>query len=71
MTNINDLTFEQAYDELEQVIAQLEAGEIPLDDSVNLYERGRELSAYCQQLLDNAELRVKTLNNDGTTTDSM
>ncbi|QPC82167.1 exodeoxyribonuclease VII small subunit [Phototrophicus methaneseepsis] len=63
-----DLSFEQAYAQLETVIAQLESGEVPLDDAVALYEKGRQLSAHCQSLLDQAELRVNRLNDDGSLT---
>lgn len=60
MTN----TFEAAYSELEGIIAQLESGELSLDESVKFFERGRELSAYCQSLLENAELRITQINAD-------
>ena len=65
MDNIEELSFEQAYDQLEDVIAQLESGELSLEDSVTLYEKGRHLSQRCQNLLDNAELRIKKLAEDG------
>lgn len=61
MDNINELSFEAAYSELEQVIAQLESAELALDASVNLYERGRLLNLHCQNLLDQAELRIKKI----------
>ncbi len=60
-----DLTFEQAYQELVTIIQQLEEGELPLEASVTLYERGRTLSNYCQKLLDGAELRISQINEDG------
>lgn len=65
MSDINELSFEQAYAELQSVIEKLESGALPLDDSVTLYERGRQLSTRCQELLDDAELRVQKLNDDG------
>jgi exodeoxyribonuclease VII small subunit len=64
--NTESLTFEAAYTELEQIIARLESGELPLDESVALYERGRKLSEHCQTLLDRAELRISQLAEDGT-----
>jgi len=65
MSDVDQLPFETAYAELQQIVTQLESGEIPLDDSVSLYERGRVLSAHCQSLLDQAELRVTQLAADG------
>lgn len=68
MSLISDLSFETAYAELDGIIARLESGELPLEDAVALYERGRQLAAHCQALLDSAELRVSQLNDDGTLT---
>jgi len=69
METINELSFEQAFDQLEDVITRLESGELSLEESVTLYEQGKQLSARCQELLDSAELRVKKLAEDGTLTD--
>lgn len=63
-----DLSFEQAYAELEAIVKQLESGELSLEQSVTLFEHGRKLSAYCQTLLDGAELRINQLADDGTLT---
>jgi exodeoxyribonuclease VII small subunit len=65
MSDISELSFEAAYAELETIIAKLESGELPLEESVALFERGRTLSEHCQALLDKAELRVNQLTNDG------
>ena len=65
MTDIHELSFEAAYAELEGIIAQLETGDLPLDESVTLFERGRKLSEHCQALLDKAELRVSQLTDSG------
>ncbi|MGB1287094.1 MAG: exodeoxyribonuclease VII small subunit [Aggregatilineales bacterium] len=65
MDDLQDMSFEQAYDALDEVIAKLESGEMTLEDSLTLYERGRELSAYCQGILENAQLRIQRLNDDG------
>jgi exodeoxyribonuclease VII small subunit len=67
MSDISELSFEAAFAELERVIARLESGELSLEDSVALFERGRKLSEHCQTLLDNAELRVNKLTDDGKT----
>lgn len=65
MNPLNDLSFESAYEELETIVEKLESGELSLEDSVTLFERGRLLSEYCQTLLDAAELRVSKLTSDG------
>ena len=65
MSAINELSFETAYEELESIITKLESGDLPLDDSVTLFERGRLLSEHCQSLLDKSELRVSQLTADG------
>ncbi len=65
MSDISELSFETAYAELETIISRLESGELPLEESVALFERGRALSEHCQSLLDKAELRVNQLTADG------
>jgi exodeoxyribonuclease VII small subunit len=65
MSDINELSFESAYAELETIVSRLESGELSLEDSVTLFERGRRLSEHCQSLLDRAELRVNKLTEDG------
>jgi exodeoxyribonuclease VII small subunit len=66
MTNPNDLTFEQAFAQLESIVARLESGELALDESVTLYEQGQKLARLCGEMLDSAELRVQQLADDGT-----
>jgi exodeoxyribonuclease VII small subunit len=53
-----DLTYEQARDELVQVVQRLESGGVPLDESLALWERGEHLAAVCQQRLDGARAKV-------------
>jgi exodeoxyribonuclease VII small subunit len=65
MSDISELSFEAAYAELETIIGRLESGELSLEESVELFERGRKLSEHCQALLDKAELRVNQLSSDG------
>lgn len=71
MNDINELSFEQAYQQLEESIARLESGELALEESVSLYEKGRLLAAHCQKLLDNAELRIKKIDDSGTIHDNL
>jgi len=58
---IADLTFEQAFKELEETVAQLEDGDLSIEASLALFERGQQLSAYCSRLLEQAELKVTQL----------
>ncbi len=53
-----ELSFEEAFDQLEQVVQRLEGGDLPLQEALALYERGMGLANHCQGLLDQAELRV-------------
>ncbi|WP_392467253.1 exodeoxyribonuclease VII small subunit [Arsenicicoccus cauae] len=55
---IEDLTYEQARDELVTIVSQLEAGQLPLEDSLRLWERGEALAAHCSTWLDQAEARL-------------
>ena len=57
--SIESLSFEQAFHQLEDIVAQLERGDLPLDQSLELYARGRRLAERCAQLLDQAELQVR------------
>ncbi len=54
-------SFEEAFQELENTVERLEEGDLTLQESMALFERGIELVKYCAQLLDEAELKVKTL----------
>jgi len=53
--------FENSLDELEQLVARMEGGELSLDESLASFERGIGLYRHCQQALENAELRVRLL----------
>ncbi len=55
------LSFEEAFRELEKVVQALERGTTTLDEALMLYERGVRLAAYCEKLLENAELRIRVL----------
>jgi exodeoxyribonuclease VII small subunit len=62
MTDLpNGLSFEDSFGELETIVRRLESGDLSLEESVALYERGRLLAAHCQRLLDGAELRLTQL----------
>jgi len=53
--------FEHSLDELEQLVARMEGGDLSLDDSLASFERGIGLYRHCQQALEQAELRVRLL----------
>lgn len=59
--NPDEMSFEQALRALEQVVQQLESGEVPLDESIALYERGEKLRGLCQARLDAAQARIEKI----------
>ena len=61
MSENEELTFEQAYEQLEKIVAKLEAGELSLDESMALFEEGIKLERLCGTKLDGAELRINEL----------
>jgi exodeoxyribonuclease VII small subunit len=54
-------TFEASLDALEKVVKELEAGDLPLERSLELFEKGMALSEICRKQLENAETRVEML----------
>jgi exodeoxyribonuclease VII small subunit len=58
MKDIKDLTYEQARDELISIVAQLEGGQIELEESMTLWQRGEALAAHCNTWLDGAEAKL-------------
>ncbi|MFV9505194.1 MAG: exodeoxyribonuclease VII small subunit [Oscillochloridaceae bacterium umkhey_bin13] len=56
-------TYETLYGRLQAVVARLEAGELPLAETLILYEQGVALAEACQRLLDQAELRIQQIQN--------
>ena len=65
---ISAMSFEDALRALEEVVRKLEGGDVPLDDSISLYERGEELRKHCQSRLDAAQARIEKFvqKSDGT-----
>ncbi|KLE36096.1 exodeoxyribonuclease VII small subunit [Aurantiacibacter luteus] len=59
--DIAAMTFEDALKALEKVVRDLEGGEVPLDQSIALYERGEQLRAHCQARLDAAQARIEKI----------
>jgi exodeoxyribonuclease VII small subunit len=58
---MEEQSFEAGRAELEQIVRQLEEGDLSLEETLSLYERGQALARYCQAQLDQAELRITQL----------
>lgn len=58
------MSFEQAVAELERIVDQLERGDVPLDKSIEIYERGEALKQHCEKLLGAAEKRIEKIRLD-------
>jgi len=69
--DLSALSFEQALAELEKIVAQLERGDVALEDSIRAYERGAALKAHCEAKLKDAQLKVEqiVLTPDGVKTE--
>ncbi|KGB27888.1 exodeoxyribonuclease VII small subunit [Candidatus Liberibacter solanacearum] len=64
LVNKNDISllpFEQAVSELENIITKLERGDVTLDESISIYERGEALKLHCESLLCSAEKRIEQI----------
>ena len=61
---VDKMSFEDAMKELESVVGQLESGDVPLDQSIALYERGAALKDHCQKKLAEAEEKVAKITLD-------
>ncbi len=61
MGEMADLTFEQAFQQLEEVVQKLEAGDLSLEESLALFERGMLLARLCESKLDEAEQKVSQI----------
>ncbi|MBX7540413.1 exodeoxyribonuclease VII small subunit [Qipengyuania sphaerica] len=61
---IADMSFEEALRALEITVRSLESGEVPLDESIALYERGEELRKACQKRLDAAQAKIDKIVSD-------
>ncbi|MGB3470238.1 MAG: exodeoxyribonuclease VII small subunit [Erythrobacter sp.] len=58
---IENMSFEEALRALEEIVTKLERGDVPLDQSIDLYERGEKLRATCQKRLDSAQARIEKI----------
>lgn len=68
---MKELTYEESMKELEQVVRELESGELTLDDSITKFEKGMKLLKHCTELLENAEKKITVLleGSDGSYTE--
>jgi exodeoxyribonuclease VII small subunit len=62
--SVEDLDYEQAFQQLEEIVAVLETGDYSLEVSIRLFERGQLLARHCAGLLDQAELKVQQLTGE-------
>lgn len=60
-SDITAMSFEDALRALEDIVRKLEGGEVPLDSSIALYERGEKLRQHCQARLDAAQLKIEQI----------
>ena len=58
---VDQLSYEEAFSQLEEVVEALENGQATLEESLALFERGQALAGRCAELLDQADLRIRTL----------
>ena len=63
--NIDEMTYEQAINELELIISQMDKGNIPLDESMNKFELGVRLISKCESILDGYEKRITKITKTG------
>jgi exodeoxyribonuclease VII small subunit len=59
--DIAEMTFERALEELERIVGNLEKGDVPLEESIRIYERGEALKKHCDKLLKAAESKVEKI----------
>ncbi len=65
------MSYEDSLERLEEIVQRLESGQLPLDESLRLFEEGTRLTKVCQKRLTEAELRIERLMADGDRTEEM
>jgi exodeoxyribonuclease VII small subunit len=58
------LTFEEALDQLDRIVRELESDTVPLEQTVELYEKASKLATYCSGILEQAKLRIEQVNTN-------
>jgi exodeoxyribonuclease VII small subunit len=61
---VEELSYEEAFAELDATVSKLESEQLPLEEAMSLFERGQALSQRCVELLDQAELKVRQLSGE-------
>ncbi len=61
---VSQFSYEEAFQELDSIVTQLEGGELPLEEALRLFERGQKLASHCNELLEKAELKLRKLMPD-------
>ncbi len=56
---LEKLTYEQAFEELQNIVSVLDEGQLPLEETLKSFERGQALARHCEQLLNQAQLKVQ------------
>lgn len=64
VSDVSGYSFEKAVAELESIVARLERGDVALDESIAIYERGEALKKHCEKLLNAAENRIEKIRLD-------
>ena len=63
--DVGKLSFEETIKELTQIVGRIEAGQIPLQESLEQYERGMTLIKHCRKILEKAEQRIEKISKEG------
>jgi exodeoxyribonuclease VII small subunit len=63
-TPVEELSYEEAYEELNQIVVKLEAEELTLEQTISLFERGQNLAQYCTDILDKTEMRIQQITGE-------
>ncbi len=69
--DIQKMTFEQALAELENIVTQLEAGDVALEASIEMYQRGSQLRAFCDEKLNAAQAKIEKITGGGQATEPL
>ena len=69
--DIREMSFEQALSELETIVDRLETGDVALEESIDIYQRGSQLRAYCDEKLQNAQARIEKITSAGAGTEAL
>jgi exodeoxyribonuclease VII small subunit len=69
--DIQAMSFEQAMTELESIVDRLETGDVALEESIEIYQRGSQLRAFCEEKLKSAQARIEKITGNGAATEAL